>query len=107
MIKNNGIDIATKAGSTVRCIFAGEVTKVTGISGIGKVVIVKHGVYYTVYTNLKETLVNVGDKLATSEEIGYVLTDEAKKKTEVHFELWRMSKNGFAKLDPQLWLVKN
>ena len=49
---NNGIDISCPIGQSVRAIFEGEVTSVFTITGAGKVVIVTHGNYKTVYSNL-------------------------------------------------------
>ena len=102
----DGIDIATKEGAPVKCIFSGEVRIIRNM-GNAKVVIVKHGLYYSVYQNLKGIVVAVGDKIETGQEIGVVKTEDTRKKTEVHFQLWKNTKNGMIKLDPENWLIKN
>ena len=58
VIENNGVDITTEKGSSVRALFRGEVSSVIVIPGAGKAVILSHGVYRTVYSNLRETSEN-------------------------------------------------
>jgi septal ring factor EnvC (AmiA/AmiB activator) len=101
-VKNNGIDIATKQGAQVRCIFEGEVSGVVSIPGAGKAVIVRHGDYLTVYSNLADSFVQKGDKIKTKQFIGSSLTDE-ENKTEVHFEIWK----GSITQNPASWIYRN
>nr|MBA3898949.1 peptidoglycan DD-metalloendopeptidase family protein [Bacteroidota bacterium] len=103
IIRNNGVDIATKAGSDVRAVFDGEVTGVLTMPTGSKVVIVRHGEYLSVYTNLKEIFVKQGDKITTKQSIASVITDEINSKTEVHFEIYK----GQTALNPEHWLFKN
>ena len=103
---NNGIDIATEKGAMVRAVFEGEVISIIVISGAGKTVMVKHGGFYTTYSNLKETLVSKGDKVTTKQDIGVLLTDK-RSKTEVHFEIWNVTSKGeMLKLNPASWIYK-
>ena len=51
-IDNNGIDITTEAGNRALSIFQGTVSSVFNLPGAGTSVIVTHGAYRTVYTNL-------------------------------------------------------
>ncbi|MEX2595575.1 MAG: peptidoglycan DD-metalloendopeptidase family protein [Salibacteraceae bacterium] len=99
-VKNNGIKISTTENSRARAVFDGEVTKILIIQGAGKAVMVRHGEYISVYTNLKETFVNTGDKIKTKEEIGIILTDRGK--TEFEFQLWK----GTDLMDPSFWIFK-
>lgn len=101
VVKSNGIDISTNKGSSARVIFQGEVTHVTSISG-NKVVIVRHGEFLSVYSNLDEVFVKQGDKLSTKERIGSIHTNKEDGKTELHLEIWK----GFTKMDPKSWLAK-
>jgi murein hydrolase activator len=103
VIKNNGVDIATKIGSEVRAVFDGEVTGIVSMPGYGKVVIIRHGEYLSVYSNLQETSVKYGDKISTKQTIGSVITDEINAKTEVHFEIYK----GQTALNPEHWLFSN
>jgi murein hydrolase activator len=102
-IKNNGVDIATSKGSQVRSIFEGEVTGIATVPGFGKVVIVRHGEYLSVYSNLVEVKVKKGDKVATKQTIGVVDSDDSNSKTEVHLEIYK----GQTALNPEQWLHKN
>ncbi|GAB5538131.1 MAG: peptidoglycan DD-metalloendopeptidase family protein [Salibacteraceae bacterium] len=97
-VKNNGITISTTSGSKARAVFDGEVSKIIILPGVGKVVMVRHGEYITVYTNLKETFVSTGDKIKTKEEIGVINTDRGK--TEFEFQLWK----GSELINPIYWI---
>ena len=102
MVENNGIDIATADGSLVRSIFDGEVVNVIFNPSFQKGVIIKHGEYYSVYTNLSDVTVKAGDKVTTKQKIGTAWEDPEEGKTEVHMENWK----GTLKLDPALWISK-
>jgi murein hydrolase activator len=102
-VKNNGVDITTSKGSEIRAVFDGEVTGVVSMPGYGKVVIIRHGEYLSVYSNLQETFVKYGDKISTKQSIGRVITDEVSSKTEVHFEIYK----GQTALNPEHWLFRN
>lgn len=99
-IKNNGINIATEAGAKVRAIFNGVVSRVFGITGGNTAVIIRHGKYLTVYSNLRETVVKKGDKVATKQEIGTVYTDADDHKSILKFQIWLEDQ----KLDPEQWI---
>ena len=98
--KNNGIDINTKKGTVARAIFDGEVTGVVIIPGSNKAVIVRHGEYLSVYSNLDEVYVRMGEKVSTKQPLGLVHTDEEEAKTELHLEIWQNT----TKMDPSGWL---
>ncbi|HNV98353.1 MAG TPA: peptidoglycan DD-metalloendopeptidase family protein [Chitinophagales bacterium] len=102
MVENNGIDIATADGSLVRSIFDGEVVNVIFNPSFQKGVIIKHGEYYSVYTNLSDVTVKAGDKVTTKQKIGTAWEDPEEGKTEVHLEIWK----GTVILDPALWISK-
>src|SRR5690554_5468226 len=74
-VRNNGINIATEPGSKVRAVFNGEVSRVFGISGGNSAVIIRHGNFLTVYSNLFEVTVKKGDKVSVRQNIGTVFTD--------------------------------
>lgn len=102
MVQNNGIDISTSDGAGVRSIFEGEVVNVIFNPAFQKGVIIKHGNYYTVYTQLESVSVKAGDKISTRQRIGTAYTDNDEGKTEVHLEIWK----GTVLLDPALWISK-
>jgi septal ring factor EnvC (AmiA/AmiB activator) len=99
--KNNGLNIVTSKGSEVRAVFSGEVVSVVTITTTNKAVIVKHGDYFSVYSNLEEVFVKKGDHLETKQNIGRIHTN-TKGKTELHFEIWK----GKVLLNPSLWILK-
>lgn len=103
---NNGVDISTAKNASVRAVFEGEVTSVLTIPGAGKVVIIKHGNYRTVYSNLKDTYVSVGSKVNTKQSIGALLTDESGSMSIVHFEIHMVSGGSIQCLNPSLWLSR-
>lgn len=51
---NSGIDIQTSPGADARAVFNGEVTRVFVVPGYNNSVIVRHGNYLTVYSNLSQ-----------------------------------------------------
>ena len=101
--RNNGISIATEAGAKVRTIFNGEVSRVFGIAGGNTAVIVRHGKYLSVYSNLREVTVKMGDKVSTKQTIGIVYTDaEDGNKSILKFQIWLENQ----KLNPEDWIGK-
>jgi septal ring factor EnvC (AmiA/AmiB activator) len=102
-IKNNGINIATEIGSKVRAVFNGEVSRVFGISGGNTAVIIRHGKYLSVYSNLREAVVKKGDKVSTKQNIGTVYFDKDDgSKSVLKFQIWHESQ----KLNPEDWIGK-
>ncbi len=101
-IRNDGIYITTLPGAKVRTIFDGIVSKVLSIPGKNKVVIIRHGNFFTVYANLSEVNVIAGHKVKTKQIIGTAGTDAEEDKTYVELQIW----NGSIKLDPEQWIAK-
>ena len=100
-IKNNGINIATEIGSKVRAIFNGEVSRVFGISGGNTAVIIRHGKYLSVYSNLREVVVKKGDIVSIKQEIGAVYFDKDDgDKSVLKFQIWHENQ----KLNPEGWI---
>ena len=100
--KNNGLDIATESGGEARSIFDGKVTAVISVPGADKAVIIRHGDFLSVYSNLEQTYVSKGDKVTTKQKVGKIATDQSDSKTELHFELWQ----GKSLLNPMSWLAR-
>ncbi len=101
-VRNDGVQISTLSSSKVRSIFDGEVSKVLSIPGKNKVVIIRHGNFFTVYANLSEVVVSAGQKVKTKQIIGTAGTDPDDDKTIVELQIW----NGNSKLNPELWIAK-
>lgn len=102
MVKNNGIDIQSGKGATARSIFEGTVSGVINIPGAGKAVIIRHGDYLSVYSNLETVNVNTGDKVSTKQAIGTIAEAGEGSKGEIHLEIWKNT----SKLDPKAWLAR-
>ncbi len=104
---NNGIDIATVKGSTVRAVYSGVVSSVIIIPGAGKAIIIAHGNYRTIYSNLQESYVQKGDKVVAKQEIGSLLVNADGSMSDVHFEIRKITSEGQIKnLNPSYWLYK-
>jgi len=93
-----GVNIGTKVGQAVKAVFEGEVTLVSYI-GDQQTVFLKHGKYFTVYSNLASATVQRGDKVKTGQVIGTAgVNDEGQGAVE--FIL--MKESDF--VNPQTWL---
>jgi murein hydrolase activator len=96
-VSNSGLDIGTVPSGKVRSVFEGKVVGAQFINGYQYTVIVQHGTYYTVYSNLASVSIKRGDTVGSGQEIGQVGTE----KPEMHFEVWRDKQ----KLNPATWLA--
>ncbi|MFI3287194.1 MAG: peptidoglycan DD-metalloendopeptidase family protein [Rikenellaceae bacterium] len=94
-IDNKGVNITGGAGQGVRVIASGEVRKVFMVPGMGASVLVRHGEYLTVYSNLKAVSVSVGSTVSAGEFIGEVGDDGM-----LHFEIWKETTT----LNPTQWV---
>lgn len=101
-ITNNGVDIRTDESSPVRAVFEGKVAGVQYIPGHDYTVILQHGNYYTVYSNLSETKLNKGDQVKSKQVVGRVSTNLITGASELHFELWYQK----SRLNPAGWINK-
>ena len=94
----SGVNIGTKPGASVKSVFEGEVTLVSFI-GDQQTVFIKHGKYFTVYSNLASANVQRGDKVKTGQVIGTAgVNDEGQGAVE--FIL--MDESDY--VNPQNWL---
>jgi murein hydrolase activator len=99
-VRNNGIDITTVISAKARAVFNGDVSKVFTIKGANSTVIIRHGNFYTVYHNLKNVTVRIGDKVTIKQNIGEIYTDIKSGETIIHFEIWKEME----KQNPEEWL---
>lgn len=102
MMMNNGVEICSGKGATARAIFDGEVTSVAVSPTGGKLVIIRHGEYLSVYTNLSDVQVKVGEKVKLKQSLGTVMTDEDETKAAMNFQIWKGQKT----MDPSGWLYR-
>lgn len=101
-VNNPGVGLQTAKNAEVRAVYSGTVMTVAEIPGAGKLVMVSHGNYFTVYSKLKSTTVKKGDGISYGQVIGIVNTDP-KGVTELGFQIWKDTE----KQNPELWLSKN
>ncbi len=99
-VDNSGIDIKTPAGTAVRAIFSGTVGRIVAING-SQTVIIRHGEYFSIYSNLRSVSVSSGQKVSTKQNIGTVATDSEDGTTQVHLEIWKVS----TPTNPESWLA--
>ena len=103
-IDNNGVDITTGAGNRVLSIFEGTVSSRFDLPGAGTSVIVTHGGYRTVYTNLRDCPVQKGQSVDRSTFLGHV-RGEADTNAILHFEVWKVAGAERTPVDPRKWLT--
>lgn len=103
IIENDGIDITTSPGETARAIFNGTISRVFAIPGGNMAIILRHGEYITVYSNLKEVFVKQGDAVTTKQELGLIFTDKLdENKTILKFQIRKES----LKQNPEEWISR-
>lgn len=102
VVTNNGIDIAVSENSLARAVFDGMVVSVNKLTASNTVIIIRHGDYFTVYSNIEEAVVKRGDNVKTKQNLGKIHTNKIEGKTELHFELLKEKD----RLNPESWLAK-
>ena len=101
-VQNNGIDISTKKSNIGRSVFEGTVSRVIIIPGEGKVVMVRHGEYFSVYFYFQEVFVAAGDKVDTKQDLGVLIAEEGEASSNMHLEIWKVTN----KLNPESWIYR-
>ncbi len=74
-IDNPGITIGSDIGNSVKAVFDGEVSSVTNIDNM-QLVVVKHGAYFTTYSNLSNVTVSRGQSVRTGQVLGKVAAND-------------------------------
>jgi septal ring factor EnvC (AmiA/AmiB activator) len=84
---NIGVTIDVATGAAVKAVFKGEVQSVFSVGDVSAVMI-RHGKYFTTYSNLSTVSVNKGEQVTTGQIIGrvgeigqleFVLSDENRR----------------------------
>ena len=102
MMESNGIDILVEPNTQVRTVFDGVIYGILDMGSAGKVVIIRHGEYISVYQGLASVSVKKDDKVFIKQNIGTVGKTMGRDTYELHFEILKE----FTHLDPQAWLSK-
>jgi murein hydrolase activator len=101
VITNNpGLTLETEPATKVTAIFEGEVVRIFDIDGAWTV-IVRHGKYFSVYSNLQSVNVSRNQKVDSDQVVG-VAAKNVEGNGEIDFILMQETKN----LDPEKWLKK-
>ncbi|MBC7921219.1 MAG: peptidoglycan DD-metalloendopeptidase family protein [Ferruginibacter sp.] len=100
-LENKGVNIQTNKGEIVRSVYDGVVISVASIPGLHQMVVVQHGDYITVYTNLSRISVQEQQKVKVKDALGEVFTDKDGV-SQLQFQIWK----NFDRLNPEAWLFE-
>ena len=101
-VNNKGLYLQTVKGAQARAIYEGEVTWCAQMNGTFAVII-QHGNYRTVYSQLKNISVKQGDKVQAKQAIGEIFTNENEdNKTELYFQIYKDK----TILNPSDWIAQ-
>lgn len=101
-INNKGIYLQTVSGAKARSVYEGEVTWCAQMNG-SYAVIIQHGNYRSVYSQLKSICVKQGDKVQAKQIIGEIMTNTSEdNKTELYFQIYKDR----SIVNPSEWLAK-
>ena len=89
-VLNNGLDVLVSKDEPVHAVESGLVMAILELPGLNHSVIVNHGGYYSVYSNVSDVLPKVGDKLEKGNPIAKVAQSD-QGVSKLHFELWGIS----------------
>lgn len=99
--KNMGVFIGSNLDQKVSSVYSGKVIERNHIKGLGEILIVDHGEnYYSVYGNIKEVSVNVGEVVKAGQAIAKVDQQYINNQIGLYFELRHYSNV----LNPQQWI---
>ncbi len=103
-IFRNGIYIRTAANAMVRNIFEGKVIYANWFKGYGQLVIINHGGgYNSLYADLNEIFLKVGDIIMKRAKVGKAGESAMVNAPSLYFEIRYRGKP----LDPMQWLARN
>lgn len=102
IIENNGVIITTLKDTDVRAVFNGVVSEIFYLKDLKNIVMIRHGSYLSIYSNLEEVTVVKGQQVTTKQKIGKVGFDFNKEASNLDFQIWK----NMVKLNPELWLSK-
>ena len=101
VIHNSGIDITTDPGSSAMAVFSGEVSGVQVSQTTNTyTVLVRHGDFFTAYSNLSNVSVSVGNKVSAKQILGKIKTN-AKGNSVLKFVI----NQNTTVLNPKSWIA--
>ncbi|KFF11587.1 peptidoglycan DD-metalloendopeptidase family protein [Chryseobacterium soli] len=98
--ENNGIKISVPSGTRAKSVFPGTVSSVLANNDGTKTVIVKHGEYFTIYSNLGNVSVSKGQQVSSGTPVGTIAQDFDGSYT-LDFQVWK----GSNPVDPLGWIA--
>ncbi|MEO5595515.1 MAG: peptidoglycan DD-metalloendopeptidase family protein [Chitinophagaceae bacterium] len=98
-VDNKFLTFETEAGKSVKVIFDGEVALITYIGDV-QAVIVRHGKYFTTYSNLSSVSVTKGQQVKTGQVLGRI----AEKEDNIGELELGISNDANKNFDPEKWL---
>jgi len=101
-IQSNGVILATEPSAQVRAVFEGEVMSVIVIKGSNPSVLIRHGNFITLYSNLGKLYVKKGEQVKAKQPIGEVFTNQQTGKSQVQFGIF----NNVKALNPKEWIYQ-
>lgn len=102
-VNNGGIDLRVYSDHRAYAVFSGVVSRIFMTPGFGQSIIVRHGNYLTVYSNLSNVNVSPGAQISTGQAIGTISpSGDAQRANVLHFQLWKER----TKLNPEQWVKR-
>jgi len=95
---NPGLTLETEARAVVKAVYEGEVSRIFDIEG-NWTVLVRHGKYFTVYSNLSGVSVQKDQHITAGQMIGRAAVNNDGN-GEIEFLLMQENRN----LDPETWI---
>lgn len=97
--ENYGIKIAVNKGTAAKCVFPGVVSKIQDNGDGTRTIIVKHGSYFSIYSNMKSANVSQNQQVSAGTSLG-VIGEDFDGTTTLDFQIW----NGTTPVDPLGWV---
>jgi septal ring factor EnvC (AmiA/AmiB activator) len=97
-IPSDGLTLEVAIGAPVKAVFEGEVSSVFSMGNI-QVITIKHGKYFTTYSNLQSVSVSKGTRVSAGQVIGKAaVNDDGVGEVSFQIDTERGSQN------PEIWL---
>ena len=100
MLTNNGVELCVAEGVQARAVFSGAVTSIAASPSGGNLVIIRHGEYLSVYCNLDQITVKVGQHVKPRQLLGRIMFNAQENRSSMNFQIWKSQKT----LNPEEWL---
>lgn len=96
---NIGVKIAVNRGTQAQCIFPGIVSKIMDNGDGTRTIVVKHGKYYSIYSNMKTSSVSKNQSVVAGTKLG-TIGEDFDETTTLDFQIWK----GTTPINPLEWV---